>query len=125
MDRSRHRPCSLSERTRARRELLDIADDVPVVITVARLDRQKRSVLLPEIIMAAHRVIREDGGAMPPLLIVLGDGDEREAVEARIQARGLDERAIRLLCVASSLSLTSLKTAQRQRFGAPAVPVRR
>lgn len=76
-----------------------MADDVPVVISVARLDAQKRSALLPDIIWRTRQLLgwSDAPSRTPPLLILLGDGAERPAIEARVAELALDGDSIRLL----------------------------
>ena len=82
-----------------KQRLFNLAVDVPVVITVARLDPQKRSALLPDIIWRTRQLLGWSDTAVDPLpvLIVLGDGPSRPEVEARTSALELGPSAIRLL----------------------------
>ena len=74
-------------------------DAVPVVISVARLDAQKRSVLLPDILWRTRQLLdwSDEVNHSSPLMILLGDGAERPAIEARVAELALDGDSIRLL----------------------------
>ena len=82
-----------------KRELLEVGADVPVVISVARLDSQKRSALLPDILWRTRQLLgwSEEADGPSPLLLMLGDGADRPAIEARIAELGLGHDSIRLL----------------------------
>lgn len=91
-------PPSPEQRAAAKSRLLGLAADVPVIVTVARLDRQKRSHIVPDILARTRELVREaDAEAPLPVLVMLGDGDLRDTVEGRIGALGLGPDALRLL----------------------------
>lgn len=79
-------PLPVRNRQRARRRL-GLADDVPVVVCIARLARQKRHDLLIE----AWPHVGGDA-----LLLVVGDGPTRPELEAAVGSAGLSSR-VRLL----------------------------
>ena len=98
MDKADFAPPSAAERASAKSRLLGLAADVPVVVTVARLDRQKRSHLVPDIVARAREMMAEENPtAKLPVLVMLGDGDLRGAVEDRVTALGMGADAARIL----------------------------
>ena len=68
------------------RRQLAIADDVPLVLFCSRLDPQKRPV---EAVRAFEIAATDYPDA---ILVFVGDGEERNAVEREVEARGLSER---------------------------------
>ena len=70
-------------------ELADLPEEIPILCAVARLTPEKNLGLLLE----AFRQVRS---RQPAVLVVLGDGPERGALEAQIAAWGLAE-AVRFL----------------------------
>ena len=92
-------PSSGEDRSTLKRRLLDVAPNVPVVISVARLDSQKRSALLPDILWRSRQLLgwSEQTDTPSPLLILLGEGADRPAIEARVAELGLGNDSIRLL----------------------------
>lgn len=70
---------------RLRREF-GLADDMPTMLTMARLEKQKNIILLVE----AMRVLRDRG--LPCRLIIGGEGTEREPIEKLRHEYGLEDR---------------------------------
>ena len=84
VDLSRYRPPSPAERADVRREL-NVPLDVPVVITVARMDHVKGLDILVE---AWPSVVRQTPSAH---LIIVGDGSLRDDLVSRVASHGLME----------------------------------
>ena len=98
MDRNAFGAPTASEKSAAKSTLLGLDSETPVVMSVARLDRQKRSTILPDILARTREILRDGGSNLSPVLFMLGDGDLRPQVESRIRALGLDKNGtVRLL----------------------------
>lgn len=69
---------------------LGIANDERIVLTVGRLSREKAQVDL----LAAFRHFQDAAAGISSRLIIVGDGPERESLEAATRAAGLGERVI-------------------------------
>jgi glycosyltransferase involved in cell wall biosynthesis len=85
-------PANVSTRAQLRRSLFKADSKTSIILSVARLDPQKRSTLLPDII---QRLVQDHGyscrGSTKRLLMVMvGAGDLREALEAKVAALGLE-----------------------------------
>lgn len=79
----------------ARRRLLDrcgLSQDHPVLAYVGSLDARKNVLDLVDVLAD----VRPSPGAPTPVLVVAGDGPEREALEDRAAQRGLGERVVLL-----------------------------
>jgi glycosyltransferase involved in cell wall biosynthesis len=64
-----------------KRAALGLDPETPLVVSVGRLAHQKA----PEVLVEAAAILRE-GGSPPFALVLVGDGEERAAVETRVEA---------------------------------------
>jgi len=59
----------------------------PVILFASKLQQRKRCIDLLE---AYIRIVTDSGNDTLPYLVIVGEGEERKALEARVLARGLD-----------------------------------
>ena len=99
MDKADFKPPTEAERAAAKSELLGLEAQTPVVVVLARLDHQKRSAIVPNIAARTREILEAEGvrGDELPVVVMIGDGELRGAVEERIRQYDLGAGPIRLL----------------------------
>ena len=97
-DKSEFVPIDPVGRLIAKKKLLAVPTDTIVVAIVARLDRQKRAMIVPDILQRTLLLLeRSKKSTIKVVFLMIGDGDQRPIVESRARTLGLDRGQLRLL----------------------------
>jgi len=67
------------------RQALGLRPGMPIILYASKLQARKRCI---DLVDAFLRLAAESGGEPPACLLIVGDGEERAAIEARVRASG-------------------------------------